>query len=309
MDQNAPFLSPEPPRGGRQPVEPIKVIVNDTTKGENKQRRKSQPSRSDFSAWKTFQTVAGVALLVATLFTLWTPANLFSNNLLENMFKAGKPADGQAVLATATTTAPHPRIGIVAGHYGNDSGSVCPDGLTEMEVNLKIATLVQQSLVKEGYTVDLLKEFDPRLSNYHALALVSIHNDSCDYINDQATGFKVAGASSNFYPEKAARLEACLTDRYQKMTGMTFHANSVTRDMTQYHAFSEINKDTTAAIIETGFLNLDREKLTSHTDEVAEGVANGILCFVRNESIPSSSSATGATLAAPLETPAATPAP
>ena len=308
MDQNDAFLPPEPPRGGRQPVDPIKVIVNDTTRGAGSQRRKGRAARSNFSPWRTFQTVAGVALLVATLFTLWTPANLFSNNLLDNMFKAVKPAAGQPVVAATATASPRPRIGIVSGHYGNDSGSVCPDGLTEMEVNLKIATLVQQLLDKEGYTVDLLKEFDPRLSDYRALALVSIHNDSCDYVNDQATGFKVAGASSNFYPEKAARLEACLTDRYQKITGMTFHANSVTRDMTQYHAFSEINKDTTAAIIETGFLNLDREMLTRQTDRVAEGVASGILCYVRNENIPSSST-TGSTLTAPLETPAATPAP
>jgi len=29
-------------------------------------------------------------------------------------------------------------IGIVAGHDGNDSGAVCPDGLTEAEVNRDI---------------------------------------------------------------------------------------------------------------------------------------------------------------------------
>ena len=67
---------------------------------------------------------------------------------------------------------------------------------------------------------------------------------------------------------------------------MTFHYNTVTIDMTQYHAFGEIHNETTAAIIETGFLNLDREILTKHTDRVAQGVADGILCFVRNEDIP-----------------------
>ena len=55
--------------------------------------------------------------------------------------------------------------------------------------------------------------------------------------------------------------------------------------MTSYHAFSEIDPNTVAAIIETGFLNLDQEILTQHTDLVADGVVNGILCFVNNENI------------------------
>jgi len=40
-----------------------------------------------------------------------------------------------------------------------------------------------------------------------------------------------------------------------------------------------------AAIIETGFLNLDREMLTKKTDLVAAGIVNGIECFANNENI------------------------
>ncbi|HEX2697169.1 MAG TPA: hypothetical protein VHM28_05630, partial [Anaerolineales bacterium] len=64
-----------------------------------------------------------------------------------------------------------------------------------------------------------------------------------------------------------------------------FHPGSITTDMTSYHAFSEIDPNTISAIIETGFLNLDREILTQHTDQVADGVVNGILCFVNNENV------------------------
>ena len=240
---------------------------------------------SGFSVWKSLQSVFSVALLVATLFTLWTPANLFSNDMLEKMFQSIQPAAPGEVYPTPTAS-PRPLIGLVAGHWGNDSGSVCQDGLTEESVNLKIATLVKEILTKEGYDVDLLKEFDPRLIEYHALALVSIHNNSCEYINDQATGFKVAAAVSSPHPEKAARLTACLSNRYAAITGLPFHYNTVTDDMTQYHAFNEIHSDTTAAIIEAGFLNLDREILTQQTDRVAQGIASGILCFVRNEDVP-----------------------
>ena len=55
--------------------------------------------------------------------------------------------------------------------------------------------------------------------------------------------------------------------------------------MRGYHAFDEINPNTIAAIIETGFLYLDQDLLVKNTDKVSYGVAQGILCFVRNENI------------------------
>jgi N-acetylmuramoyl-L-alanine amidase len=249
----------------------------------------ASPAGARWSTWRALQTVFSVAVIVATLFTIWTPSSLFTNALAEKMAMALRTNPSappvQPLQATATPR-PEPRIGIVAGHWGNDSGSVCPDGLTEEEVNLKIATLVKDDLTQQGFQVDLLQEFDKRLYQYHALVLVSIHNDSCTYINDQATGFKVAAAlASSPYPEKAARLTACLVDRYGKITGLPFHYNSITPDMTDYHAFNEISSDTPAAIIETGFLNLDRQILTQHTDLVAKGVAAGILCYIHNESV------------------------
>ncbi|HVN56141.1 MAG TPA: N-acetylmuramoyl-L-alanine amidase [Anaerolineaceae bacterium] len=242
------------------------------------------------SLFRALQTVISVAILIATLFTVWTPAGLFSNNLIKRMnFVVLQPGEAppQPGVLPSPTPRPAPRIGLVSGHMGNDSGSVCPDGLTEAEVNLKIATLVKQDLSSAGYEVDLLKEFDSKLYGYQALVLVSIHNDSCDFINDEATGFKVSAAKSSTYPERASRLTSCLVDRYAATTKMVFHYNSITRDMTEYHAFNEIDANTTAAIIETGFLNLDRKILTEHTDLVAKGVSAGILCFVRNENVVS----------------------
>ncbi len=231
---------------------------------------------------RILQNTLAVAILVATLFTAWTPAGIFSNGF----------GDQLAVLLTAQpdtviiagTPRPNIRIGIVSGHWGNDSGAVCPNGTTEADVNLKIATLTQQKLTALGFETDLLEEFDTRLKGYQATALVSIHNDSCDYVNDQATGFKVAAAMSTRDANLASRLASCLRDRYQRMTGLPMH-NSVTNDMTLYHAFDEISSDTTAAIIETGFLNLDYQILTEKPDEISTGIVNGILCYINNENI------------------------
>lgn len=222
------------------------------------------------------------AILVATLFTAFTPA-LFTTNLRDQMAVLLTPQSDNNVDAPATAR-PKIKIGIVSGHWGNDSGAVCSNGTTEADVNLKIATLVQQKLSALGYETDLLKEFDPRLTGYQAAMLVSIHNDSCDYINDQATGFKVAAAISARDNNLANRLAACLRDRYQRTTGLPLH-DSVTNDMSFYHAFNEISTGTSAAIIETGFLNLDYQFLTEKTDVVATGVENGILCFINNENI------------------------
>jgi N-acetylmuramoyl-L-alanine amidase len=211
-------------------------------------------------------------------------AGSFSDKL--GLLLTAQPAESNFV----ATPPPQLRIGIVAGHAGNDAGAICRDengnvSLTEADVNLDIASRVQDTLLQEGYQVDLLNEFDTRLNGYRAVALVSIHNDSCEYINDDATGFKVAQALNTHDANRASRLTECLRDRYQNVTGLHFHEGSITNDMRGYHAFSEIDPNTIAAIIETGFLNLDQDLLVKETDKVAYGVSQGILCFVRNENI------------------------
>jgi len=63
---------------------------------------------------------------------------------------------------------------LVAGHQGNDSGAVCLDGLTEATVNLDIAMRVKAGLEANGFQVDLLDEFDPRLEGDQALAVFNV---------------------------------------------------------------------------------------------------------------------------------------
>jgi len=170
------------------------------------------------------------------------------------------------------------RIGIVAGHSGNDSGAVCPDGLTEAEVNMNIAQAARSILEQRGARVDLLEEFDARLTGYRADAFVSIHADSCTV---NLSGFKVASLEGG--SAVSAQLTDCLWDRYETVTELPRHPDSITYDMTRYHAFREISPSTPAAIIEVGFLRGDREILTKQTDLIGRGVADGIECFLRPE--------------------------
>jgi len=246
--------------------------------------------RRAFNFWRGLQTTLGAAFIVATLFTLWMPGSLVESSLearLVEAFGSGSSEDSSLFETTpdATAQAQLNRIGVVAGHYGSDPGAVCSSGLTEAEMNLKIATLVQKDLSDRGYEVDLLEEFDDRLWGYRGAVVVSIHLDSCEYVNDQATGYKVAAALSSQNVAASQRLTACLSERYGEITGLPYHAGSVTDDMTYYHAFSEIDPVTTAAIIEAGFLNRDYRFITEETDRMAEGITAGILCYLNQEAI------------------------
>lgn len=231
--------------------------------------------------WRIFSTAA----VVATVFTIFTPLGLTFGlgDGIDDIFMPPAAQEGNFFFPTPTNR-PRPKIGIVAGHYGvvGDIGAECPDGLREVDINLDIAARVQQMLRAEGYDVDLLQEYDPLLEQYQALALVSIHADTCAFYDLEATGFKVAPTMATARPDKANRLVSCLYSRYSETTDLPYHAG-VTDDMTSYHAFAEIHSDTAAAIIETGFMNLDRQILTQQPDLIAQGIAKGVLCYIYNE--------------------------
>lgn len=174
-----------------------------------------------------------------------------------------------------------PKVGIVAGHWKSDVGAMCDDGLQEVTINLDVASRVVALLQHEGYDAELLPEFSDQLQGYQADAFVSIHSDACNV--PEATGFKAARVAASAIPEVEDRLVACLIQEYGEMTGLPFHRNSITYDMTIYHAFGEIELQTPGAIIELGFMGADRELLTDGAYTVAQGVARGIVCFLEGD--------------------------
>ncbi len=167
------------------------------------------------------------------------------------------------------------QVGLIAGHRGNDPGTVCDDGLTETEVNQAVAEQVAAILRGQGVSAEVLDEYDRRLRGYRADAVVSIHADSCASL---LNGFKVAPPAWGSAADE--RLATCLWERYEAATGLPRHPDTITRNMTYYHAFRRINPSTPAAIIEIGFLGGDRDFLTGQTDRVAAGIADGVLCFL-----------------------------
>jgi N-acetylmuramoyl-L-alanine amidase len=190
-----------------------------------------------------------------------------------------KPVPARVVRQRFAQSPPPFNIGIIVGHRGNDSGAVCDDGLTELSINTTIAEKVLTQLTAAGYNAILLDEFDIRLNGYEAVALVSIHADSCGYYGEEATGYKVAGSSRT----DSIALVDCLNNSYAQATGLSIHLNTITTHMTDYHAFREIGPGTPAAIVETGFMYKDRDLLTLNSDIPAAGITAGIICFVETQ--------------------------
>ena len=257
---------------------------------ENEQDPTSTPARG---VMRHLGIALFAGVILATLFTAWTPASLSPSELAGQLIGIleGGPSTSQTVGALSPTPEEDVlRVGVIIGHLGinpstdaEDPGAVCADGFTELELNQAIGMRTARALEAAGVQVDILDEFDERLFGYRAAALVSIHADACVPINEFATGYKVAAALDTVVPDKAQLLVDCLVDRYGRSTDLRFHQGSITRDMTEYHTFNEVHSQTPAAIIETGFLYLDRDFLMENPDLAARGIAEGVLCYINNE--------------------------
>lgn len=177
------------------------------------------------------------------------------------------------------------QIALISGHAGNDSGAVCTDGagqpiVTEATLIAAIANRVATQLRRSGAQVVILDEFDSRLSGYHADLLLSLHADSCI----EASGYKFAVTSKSVLtPTMATDLGACFDQSYAEATGLKSHPNTITHNMTDYHAFRRIDPQTPALILEVGFIGGDQELLVQRPDLVARGITASIRCFFERE--------------------------
>lgn len=174
------------------------------------------------------------------------------------------------------------QIALISGHAGNDSGAVCTDAsgnttVTEAQVNAAVAEQTAQNLRRAGADVLILEEFDHRLNNLRADLLLSIHADSCI----DASGYKAARYQNSIIGSRADQLIDCLDQHYAAVTGLKHHANTITHNMTEYHAFRVIDPTTPAVILELGFLGGDQALLVNHPEVAAQGITESIICFMQ----------------------------
>lgn len=230
-----------------------------------------------YSVLSGFQTVLSVAIIVATLLTLWNPRKLLQtpniNALIRSQLNQLEPTP-----AVEESTLDH--IGILAGHWQDNPGEVCADGLVEADVNQAIAARSAELLRGLGYKVDVFPEFDLNYLNYHSAVFIAIYSGSCAESPLPPSGFKVATSLTAQNPETVYQLAVCLSEQYQKKTGLPFAYEVLNPDNPSNHIFRDINATTPAALIETGSLKTDRTLLVGKSDQVAEGIVSGILCFL-----------------------------
>jgi N-acetylmuramoyl-L-alanine amidase len=226
-------------------------------------RRSTVQAIQRFFAMSGFAAFVGIAVIVARVFGLTMPwdSEMTSQGVVMGAFNR--------------------QVALISGHAGYDSGAICTDAegnviLTEAEVNALVATLAAGLLREAGADVLLLDEYDPRLDGLEVDVLLSLHADSCV----DATGYKAAYYAASRIPTAADRFLACIDDHYAAVTGLPRHPDTVTVNMTEYHAFRKIASTTPAAILELGFLGGDQTLLTQDPARVARGVADSILCFL-----------------------------
>lgn len=310
-----------PPRTPRQPAPPpSEPQWDDAMEAQRIRRVKRRQARR---RQRTVGVLGGIirsvivmlvaAGLMATIFTWATPTQFLNTGVRAELSIAqatNQVAMGTSFPTLAPTRQPTPnwlrRVGIVSGHRGPqvppDPGAVCPDGLTEAEINFAVSQKVVRNLRAVGYSVDLLDEFDLRLENYQAAALVSIHVNTCKDFGERVSGYLIARAAARSGNSIDDLLVNCIAQYYSIATGLE-RRDGVTIDMTDYHSFREISPLTPASIIELGFLLADRDVLTSKQDEMAQGISSGIICFLEPGNLPPTPVVAG------TPSPAASPSP
>lgn len=184
------------------------------------------------------------------------------------------------------------RIGVISGHRGlgltlnRDPGAVCYDEfkrvtLEEETINFAVATRVVANLEALNFTVDMLDEFDPRLVDYRADALVSIHANSCIDFGEVVSGFIVSKSDARPDTGNDVFLRECIALNYAANIPLE-RSFSETEDMVSNHAWRKIHPLTPGVILEMGFMLADQEILTTQHDLLAHAITMGILCYIEN---------------------------
>ncbi len=174
---------------------------------------------------------------------------------------------------------------VMSGTYGRFTG------LTEYELNLRVALALRDELIKRGYTVVMIRETNEvdisnaersQIANdYEADAFIRIHANGSD--NASVNGCEtICQSRSNPYNgdlyDESRRLSQCVLDAFCKSTGIK------KRSVVESDTMTGINWcRTPVTIIEMGFMTnqTDDEFMASQSFPAiaAKGIADGIDAF------------------------------
>jgi hypothetical protein len=240
----------------------------------------SAKRHSSYTVMNGIQTVISIALVMATVLTLWNPRKVFNTPSLASLVEAGATQaalEAQAEVDNASVR----HIGILVGHWQDSiPGEVCQDGTVESDVNLAIAERVKKKLEDLDYVVDLFPEYDLNLLNYEGAAFIALYSGSCAESPLPPSGFSIGGSYSAQNPELVDQLATCLAQEYQQSTQLPFTYEVINAEDASYHIFRDISVNIPAVRLVMGSLKTDRTLLVGEPDQVAEGIVAGIQCFL-----------------------------
>lgn len=190
------------------------------------------------------------------------------------------------------------RIGLQVGHWKNEdlpeelsrlrgSTGAHAAGNVEWEVNLAIAEATAAMLESNGVVVDILPATVPE--KYIADAFIAIHADG--NANTNVYGFKITGPRRD-RSGKASQLADAIDETYAAATQLERDPN-ISRNMLGYYAFAwwrythAVHPMTPSVILETGFLTnpADRAIIVEQPERSAQGIANGVMMFLKNQQL------------------------
>ena len=225
--------NPLPEEPLEEPQEEVQPEPMDEPLDASEADPKTGPAKrhSTYTVMNGIQTVISIALVMATVLTLWNPRKVFNTPSLASLVKSS--ATQAALEAQAEEENVRSRhIGILAGHWKDSlPGEVCQDGTVESDVNLAIAELVKQKLEDLDYIVDLFPEYDLELLNYEGAAFLALYSGSCAESPLPPSGFSIGGSYSAQNPELVDQLATCLAQEYQQSTKLPFNYEVIARSV------------------------------------------------------------------------------
>lgn len=208
------------------------------------------------------------------------------------------PFNQETVITTKNVLISDKIIGIDPGHGGIDSGAVSPNGVTEDEINLKIALKLRDIIVENGGKVVMTRETDEGLYTDESKTLKEmktedlhkrkeiIEDGNCDLlISIHLNSFqqsKYYGAQTFYGKDKESSKKLAISIQKQLKEELDKSNTRVAQELEDVFLINEI--DIPSVLVECGFLSNPREeKLLADEDyqrKVAVAIYNGIIKYL-----------------------------
>ena len=182
------------------------------------------------------------------------------------------------------------------GHGGSDPGAIGVTGLREKEVNLDIALMVRNELIRDGYEVIMTRTSDEYLSLQERIEianrempdiLVSIHANSYKTPDVSGTlvlyydnrypvaGYPASEAMKRLTPESRKLAQSLLDNAVQA-------AGTINRGLLESSVYMVRMGSMPSALIETAFLSNPNDEQLLRSQEFRKKMAIGIANGIRN---------------------------